>query len=64
MNTRDWQRIERHYGRPCELNERGEIVYRDCDFPVGYIATAPDVVGYLVDTTGDSDELIFATGKE
>lgn len=54
-----WKRIEAHYGRPCELNEQGEIVYRNQNFPVGYIATQHPYDGWLVDTTYDSDKVVL-----
>ncbi len=53
-----WQRIEEHFGRPCELNERGEIVYRDTNDEVGYIAMG-EWAGWLVDRTGDRDKLVL-----
>lgn len=58
MNAEMWKRIEKHFGRPCELNERGEIVYKNEDFEVGYIAT-DEYAGWLVDKTGDRDKLVF-----
>ena len=63
LTREDWDRIEAHYGgRSCELTVQGEIVYADADFPVGYIATEPEVAGYFVDVTGDRDQLVFRTG--
>ena len=53
-----WKRIEDYFCQPCELNERGEIVYEGRDFEVGYIATG-DYAGWLVDKTGDVDRLVF-----
>lgn len=53
-----WKRIEDYFGQPCELNERGEIVYKTADFEVGYIAT-DEYAGWLVDKTGDVDRLVF-----
>lgn len=52
-----WAKVEAHFRRPCEMNERGEILYRDGDFPVGYIAEG-EWAGWLVDSTGDSDRLV------
>ena len=52
-----WAKIESHFQCKCELNERGEIVYWGQHFPVGYVAT-DEYAGWLVDMTGDQDELI------
>jgi hypothetical protein len=53
-----WRKVEDHYHRPCELNERGEILYRDQNYPVGYIASDCEYDGWLVDVTGDYDKLV------
>lgn len=57
ITTAAMKMIDAHFMRPCEFTERGEIVYRDGDFRVGYIADG-EYEGWLVDTTGDSDQLI------
>lgn len=54
--------INDHFMRQCEFDERGNITYVDCNFPVGYIAEG-EWAGWLVDTTGDRDKLIVRVAE-
>ena len=57
IDAAEWAKVEAHFKRPCELNEHGQILYQNADFPVGYLAEG-DWAGWLVDSTGDRDALI------
>ena len=53
-------RIENHYCKPCEISARGDITYKGGNCRVGYVVTKGEWEGWVVDVTGDKDELMFA----
>lgn len=61
MDYSDWKRVEKHFARKCELNERGEILYEGTDYVVGYYITEGEWKNWVSDATGDRDRLVFKT---